>query len=173
MLVVNTLRLTQNGCYFADVFKCIFLNENVWILLIISLKFVPKVWINNIPALVQIMAWSWSGDKPLSEPIMVSLLTHVCVSRPQWVNLFYNSKAYGYRSGWTLAQVMACCLMAQSHYQSQCWLMISEVLWYSLEGNLTGNVQYIYIYILHMKIESETVLTQLAHHIIILSKQPS
>ena len=37
--------------------KCIFLNENVWISIIISLKFVPKGPINNIPALVAIMAW--------------------------------------------------------------------------------------------------------------------
>ena len=32
------------------------------------------------------MAWRRSGDKPLSEPIMVSLLTHICVTRPHWVN---------------------------------------------------------------------------------------
>ena len=31
------------------------------------------------------MAWCRSGDKPLSEPMMVSLLTHICVTRPQWV----------------------------------------------------------------------------------------
>ena len=40
---------------------------------------------NNIPALVQIMAWRRPGDKPLSEPMMVNLLTHICVTRPQWV----------------------------------------------------------------------------------------
>ena len=86
---INTLRPRQNGRHFADdVFKCIFLNENVWISLMISLKFVPNVPINNIPALVQIMAWRRSGDKPLSEPIMVSILTHICVIRPQWVNSF-------------------------------------------------------------------------------------
>ena len=50
-----------------------------------SLKFVPKGQINNIPALVQIMAWRRPGDKPLSEPMMVSLTTHICVTRPQWV----------------------------------------------------------------------------------------
>ena len=49
----------------------------------ISLKFVPKGPINNIPALVQIMAWRRPGDKPLSEPMMVSLLTHICTTRPQ------------------------------------------------------------------------------------------
>ena len=34
-----------------------------------SLKFVTKGPIKNIPALVQIMAWHWPGDKPLSEPM--------------------------------------------------------------------------------------------------------
>ena len=62
-----------------------FFNGNEWILSRISLKFVPKVRINNIPSLVQIMAWRRPGDKPLSEPMMVSLLTHICVTRPQWV----------------------------------------------------------------------------------------
>ena len=81
----NTLRPRQNGRHFADIFKCIFFNENAWILLKISLKFVPKVRINNIPSLVQIMARRRPGYKPLSEPMMVSLLTHICVTRPQWV----------------------------------------------------------------------------------------
>ena len=64
-------------------FICIFLNENASISIKISLKFVPKDPINNIPTLVQIMAWRLSGDKPLSEPMMDSLLTHICVTRPQ------------------------------------------------------------------------------------------
>ena len=85
-LGINTLSPRQNDRHFPDdIFKCIFLNENVWVPIEISLKFVPKGPINNIPALVQIMAWRRSGDKPLSEPMMVSLLTHICVTRPQWV----------------------------------------------------------------------------------------
>ena len=83
----NTLRPRQHGRHFADdIFKCIFMYENIWIPIKISLKFVPNGPINNIPALVQIMAWRRSGDKPLSEPMIVSLLTHICVTRPQWVN---------------------------------------------------------------------------------------
>ena len=39
-----------------DIFKCVFLNENVDISMKITLKFVPNDTINNIPALVQIMA---------------------------------------------------------------------------------------------------------------------
>ena len=62
------------------------MNENVRTLSKISLKFVPKGPINNNPALVKIMAWRRPGDKPLSDPMMVSLLTHICVTRPQWVN---------------------------------------------------------------------------------------
>ena len=87
-LLFNTLRLRQNGRRFPDnIFKCIFLYENVWISIKISLKFVPKGPINNIPALVQIMAWRRPGDKPSSEPMMVRLLTHICITRPQWVNV--------------------------------------------------------------------------------------
>ena len=54
-----------------DNFKYNFVNENVLISIMISLKFVPKGPINNMQALVQIMAWRRSGDKPLSEPMMV------------------------------------------------------------------------------------------------------
>ena len=81
------------GHHFADdIFKCIFLNETFWILIKISMEFVPKSPINNIPALVKIMAWRRLGDKPLSELIMVSLLTHICVTRPQWVKYFQNKR---------------------------------------------------------------------------------
>ena len=85
-LYVITLRPRQNNRNFAnDFFKRIFLNDNVLISIKISLKFAPKGQINNIPALVSIMAWRRLGDKPLSVPRMESLLTHICVTRPQWV----------------------------------------------------------------------------------------
>ena len=85
-VLINSLRPSQNGRHFADdIFNSIFLNENVWTPIKISLKFVPKGLINNIPALVQIMAWRRPGDKPLSEPVAVNLPTHICVTRPQWV----------------------------------------------------------------------------------------
>ena len=83
----DSLRRRLNRRPFADdIFKWIFLNENVWILINISLKFVPRGPINNIPTLVQVMACRRPGDKPLFEPMMVSLPTHICVTRPQWVN---------------------------------------------------------------------------------------
>ena len=86
--LLNTLRSRQNGRHFPDdIFKYIILNENVWIAIRISLKFVPKGRINNIPAFVHIMAWRRPGDKPLSEPKMVSLLTHFCATRSQWLKV--------------------------------------------------------------------------------------
>ena len=86
---LNTLRPRQDVRHFPDdIFKSIFLNENIRISIKISLKFVPKCSINNVPALVQIMAWRRPGDKPLSESMMVSLSTHICVTRTQWINAF-------------------------------------------------------------------------------------
>ena len=74
-----------------NIFKCIFMNVNVWILVKMSLKFVPKGPINIISSLVQIMAWGRPGEKPLSEPIMVRSLTHICVTWPQWVNTAFHA----------------------------------------------------------------------------------
>ena len=67
-----------------DIFKCIFLNEIVWIKT--SQKFVPMGANNYIPALVQITAWRQPGDKPLSEPMLVTLPKHIGVILPKWVN---------------------------------------------------------------------------------------
>ena len=89
--ILNTLRPRQNVHHFTDnIFKCIFLNENVWISLQIWLEFVLEVRINDIPALVQIMTRHWPCDKPLFKPMMFSLLMHICVTRPQWVKGYFT-----------------------------------------------------------------------------------
>ena len=70
ILTINTLRPIQNCCHFADdIFICIFMNENAWIPIMVSLKCVLKGPINFITALIKIMAWFWLGDKPISEPL--------------------------------------------------------------------------------------------------------
>ena len=83
----------QHGRHFPDdTCECIFLNENVWISIKMSLKFVPIGPINNSPALIQIMTWHQSVDKPLSEPMMVNLLLeHICVTRPQWIKSYHDT----------------------------------------------------------------------------------
>ena len=67
-------------------FKQFLGGENVRIPIKISLKFVLKVRITNIPVLV--------GAKPLSVPMMINLLTHIFVTRPQWVNT--SQTVYGF-----------------------------------------------------------------------------
>ena len=80
------LRPTQNCRNFPDDnFKCIFLNENIWILIRISLKFVSEALIDNKLALVQIMAWCRPGDKLFSETMLSSSSTNICVTRLQCV----------------------------------------------------------------------------------------
>ena len=44
------------------------------------------------------MAWRRSGDKPLSETMMIILPTHICVTRPQWVNPLVMDAWY--QHGW-------------------------------------------------------------------------
>ena len=77
ILTFNSYSTWQDGHQFTDdVSRCIFMNETFCILNRLSLKFVPEGLINNIPALVQIMASGWrrSGDKPSSQP-MLTLFT--------------------------------------------------------------------------------------------------
>ena len=82
----NTLKPRQNGRHFPyDIFEMNFLE---WKCINFDRCF-TKVCSqgSNIPALVKIMAWRRPGDKPLSEPMMVNLLTRICVTRPQSVNV--------------------------------------------------------------------------------------
>ena len=68
-----TLRLRQSGHHFADdIFECIFLNAHLWIVIKISLKFVPKGQINNIIL------------------INVGYLTEACLTGPQWLYTVFD-----------------------------------------------------------------------------------
>ena len=137
--VINTLRLRQNGRHFTDdIFKCIFLNENIWISINISLNSVPNGQISNVPALVQIMAWHQPGDKPLTEPVMV-ILWCICASLG-------------------LNELIHCGLVTPNGVTDlgQHWLRYWFVVWWhkpitepmfikdSFESNFTGNAQVIY-----------------------------
>ena len=74
---VNILRPRQMAATSWRHFQMHFLEWKCMIFDKISMDFVGQGSINNIPALVQIMAWHRLGDKPLSEPMMISLLTHM------------------------------------------------------------------------------------------------
>ena len=69
--LINALRPRQHGHHFADgTYKCSFLNGNVWILIQNFTEAFSESPTNYIPALVLIMAWGRTGEKPLSKPMM-------------------------------------------------------------------------------------------------------
>ena len=95
---VNTLRQEQNGCHFADnIFKCILLNENFYILFETSLDFVPEDPIHNNSALVQLMACCRMGNKILNSVLnLVSksiCLTSFEALRPEGPKKFLLNKS--------------------------------------------------------------------------------
>ena len=75
---------------------------------------------------------------PIPTSIMVCASSSSFWSRERWVNSLWLSDAiWRHRSGSTLAQVVAWCHQASSHYLIQCWFIICEVLWNSPERNFT------------------------------------
>ena len=92
---INALRPRQNGRYSAyDIFKCILLNENLRILITISLKFVPNGSIEIMPALFLVTAWHGQAQGHYLNRWRSSLLAHKGITRPQWINneMLYFSK---------------------------------------------------------------------------------
>ena len=88
---VNTLTPHSLTPHFEDdIFKWIFVNENVCISIGISLKIVAMGRIDKMPALIEKMAWRRKANKPLSEPRVNSLSTHICATRPQWVKELFH-----------------------------------------------------------------------------------
>ena len=86
---------------------------------------ISKCHLQNVGHFVQASLWTvWIGSINSLRP-----------SDTIWLN----------RSRSTLAQVMACCLMARSHYLNQCWLIISLVPWHS-SGGLNHHYHKIGIY---------------------------
>ena len=83
----------------------------------ISLMFVLRGPINNIPALVQIMTWLRPGDKSLSEPVMVSLLTHICVTRPQWLTKTEQLLIHMQNRTW-FSNILALCIHSNNVLQN-------------------------------------------------------
>ena len=83
----------------------------------------------------------------------LELYCHMAVLNKQWVNSLWPSDVIwpqGSRS--TLAQVMACCLMAPSHYLNQCWLIIRKLQWHSfLQEKPPSSVTEISLKITYLK----------------------
>ena len=127
------------------------------------------------------MAWCRPGDKPLSEPIIVSLLTHICVIQPQWVkcrsfhqiyvilsSVFpvslpsYECQKVLFDDKLTLVEVMTWYQQATSHYLITWWPMSMSPSGISLSHNemmcCVRPLNWVTPYVLHMKMNSMTVI---------------
>ena len=84
------------------------------------------------------------GNLPLLYAIILSwsclIQMHISYDFNSW---WPSDATWHHGSGSTLAQVMACCLTAPSHYLNLCWLIISKVHWHSHEGNFTQDTSAI------------------------------
>ena len=117
----------ENGRHFPDnIFKCIFINENICISIKISMKIVPNGPINNIPALVQIMAWRRPGDKPLSESMMAQFTDiYMCHSASMSCHGFQVECINTHNISMCWCKIVACPLLMRLRYYRSCiqWLI--------------------------------------------------
>ena len=133
--ILHPTLFRQNGCQFPDIFKCIFLNEDISISIRISLKFVLEVPIDNKPpGRHQVIIWTNAGilfieflgtnfneisikvyEFPFQKKTFQNVIWKLAVSlsQPQCVNSLRPSDAiWQHKSGSPLAQVMAWCRQA-------------------------------------------------------------
>ena len=88
-LCVTHLPLNKMAAISQTIFSNAFnasLNENIFISIKISLKFIPNDLISSIPALVQIMAWRRPGTTHYLNQCLPDSLADIWGTRVRWVN---------------------------------------------------------------------------------------
>ena len=157
---INTSRLKpKNRRSPDDILKRIFLNESCIIVMKISLRFfVPRDPMNNIPAMVQIMAWHRKAASYYLKQWWLSLMTHICDTRPQWVNIYFfpvaNNESYNHTflltkprlSKWTMGRKNSQELIAVSwHYYDKTWLEICIRSYGGVHQVISNNRRHLFI----------------------------
>ena len=120
-----------------------------WILLTKGHRFNLKE-DKHIP-ISQLISWllmAWRHQEPWHQqawywPNLHGIFHHLLSN-----SLWPSAAIWWHRPGSTLAQVMAWCHQAASHYLNQCWVTITGVLWHSPQTNFTGSAQNIIKWVL-------------------------
>ena len=87
------------------------------------------------------------GDMDFPDIVVIIIISTIIIRNESRmvipaVNSLRPSDAIWRQWSWTtLAQVMACCLTAPSHYLNQCWLITRGVLWHTSESSFAGIAQ--------------------------------
>ena len=93
--------------------------------------------------ILSVKLWPFCPGGPLFHRMTISSAATNIRDSSHFNSLWPSDAIWRQRSGSTLAQVMACCLIAPSHYLNQCWLIINEVQWHSYQGNYTRDASTI------------------------------
>ena len=130
-----TLTHCPLGDVYGNNFKCVILQHDHWYLEHFGLNY-PQLYTTGLhykSILVQVIAW---GHQATSHYLNQCYPVLCCHSASIINSLGPSDSIWQQRSGSTLAQVMACCLIAPSNYLNQCWLyIIRGVHWDSSEDN--------------------------------------
>ena len=148
---INTLWTRQNGRYFADdIFKCIFLKENIWIFIKISLKFFSKGPFNNIPALVHIMNQWWLVYSGIYTSLRLNMLRWSCFHSNLLYRLGNDASESRYNKMQTLQFV--CILVAimltdiekGCNLEIMCWIEIFNISFSKWQTNSSSQSWFSY-----------------------------
>ena len=145
----------QNGGHFANnIFNCIFVNEYACILIEISLLSVSNGTIDNPSVLVYIMAWCYTGDKPLYDPMLTwDLWVMPCtMTRPQNVNLqnpiCFIKKNSAFKGWMWFCMSMTCVLLYDLSMSSVLYVMIRMIFsWNECSSDQIRNVHQSFVFL--------------------------
>ena len=151
MSIWHIRRARWTGRHFGDdILICILFNEKVWIAIKISLKSVPKVQLT--PSLDQIMAWHRTGDKPLSESMIVYWHIYASLGLNE-LRILPSVQQHAY---W-IPRVTACLYQFVSEYHLLCRIQhfVKKFINYQMQWYLPffRNMQIVFTFHKHLDIE--------------------
>ena len=137
---------------------------------VLRLKFHPKDPINNMPLLVEIMAWRRTGDKPLSESMTLRFLYAICTTKPRWVKndgalMDQTRRKLKTWEGLTqiTAEHLSCHISLEYRHFNLC-----EVIWHQAWGHIPVVNDHVYVTLAplwgqHFPSSTSGLMTSLGH----------
>ena len=111
--------------------RWLLIHQRMEIWMLLTLEVPRDFWRSRQPFwMTSYLVQNGSSISPLAKEIS----SRICLTHCGLLTPYGDIELGHHRTGSTLAQVMACCLMATSHYLIQCWLIISKIQWHSSEG---------------------------------------
>ena len=130
MTIKNDNLHTSTPCLTRSVFVLVMTSQSI----ADNITMTRQLWHNHVQCDIWLVRYRFN-----SWPYSRLACTNTGLSKVMLNSLWPSDVIWRQGSMSTLAQVVACCLTAPSHYLNQCWLMISDVLYHAPENNFTEN----------------------------------